>query len=93
MDPALIHVMLNAIRHRGPDDSGVFLDGLVGLGGVRLLIIDLAGGHQPISNEDGTVWIVFNGEIYNYLELLISVRSRRACISYPYRYRGTCTSI
>ena len=68
-DPVTIHRMLDAIRHRGPDDSGVFTDEQVGLGSVRLSIIDLAGGHQPIGNEDGTIWIVFNGEIYNYLEL------------------------
>ena len=54
IDPALIHAMLNVIQHRGPDDSGVFLDGQVGLGSVRLSIIDLAGGHQPISNEVAT---------------------------------------
>lgn len=69
IDQALIHAMLNAIRHRGPDDCGTFTDGQVGLGSVRLSIIDIAGGHQPISNEDSTIWIVFNGEIYNYLEL------------------------
>ncbi|HTZ95269.1 MAG TPA: asparagine synthase (glutamine-hydrolyzing) [Terriglobales bacterium] len=66
---ALIGDMLDTIRHRGPDDEGVFLAPQVGLGFVRLAIIDLATGHQPLSNEDGTVWIVFNGEIYNYREL------------------------
>ena len=65
----LIGDMLDTIRHRGPDDEGVYLAPQVGLGFVRLSIIDLAGGHQPLSNEDGTVWIVFNGEIYNYREL------------------------
>jgi len=66
---ALIGGMLDTIRHRGPDDEGVYLAPQVGLGFVRLSIIDLAGGHQPLSNEDGTVWVVFNGEIYNYREL------------------------
>jgi asparagine synthase (glutamine-hydrolysing) len=65
----LIRTMLNSIRHRGPDDQGVYLSSQVGLGHARLSIIDLSSGHQPLSNEDGTVWIVFNGEIYNYREL------------------------
>jgi len=66
---ALVHRMCNAIRHRGPDDEGVWTAEGVGLGMRRLSIIDLATGHQPIHNEDGSVWIVFNGEIYNYREL------------------------
>ncbi len=65
----LIYQMLDAIRHRGPDDWGVFVDDQIGIGSARLSIIDVAGGHQPISNEDDTIWVVFNGEIYNYLEL------------------------
>ena len=68
--PALIRAMMDTIRHRGPDDSGYLrLASEVGLGFVRLSIIDLSSGHQPLSNEDGTIWIVFNGEIYNYREL------------------------
>ncbi len=58
--------MCDVIRHRGPDDEGFHLDGGCGLGMRRLSIIDLSTGHQPISNEDGSVWVVFNGEIYNY---------------------------
>ena len=69
VDPALIRAMLGAIRHRGPDDEGLYVAPQVGLGHRRLAIIDLNTGHQPLSNEDGTVWIVFNGEIYNYQEL------------------------
>jgi asparagine synthase (glutamine-hydrolysing) len=69
ISPALIKAMADAIRHRGPDDEGYFVSGPIGLGFRRLSIIDLATGHQPISNEDGSVWIVFNGEIYNYQEL------------------------
>src|SRR5215217_3264062 len=58
--------MCDAIRHRGPDDWGTFVEGGIGLGMRRLSIIDLAGGHQPITNEDGSVLVVFNGEIYNH---------------------------
>src|SRR5690242_19329026 len=61
--------MCDQIRHRGPDDEGFHVDGECAIGMRRLSIIDLAGGHQPISNEDGTVWVVFNGEVYNYQEL------------------------
>ncbi len=67
--PELIERMAGAISHRGPDERGAYLDGSVGLGIVRLSIIDLTGGHQPISNETGDVWVVFNGEIWNYKEL------------------------
>jgi len=66
---AVIHQMCEAIVHRGPDDEGIFVKGSVGLGMRRLSIIDLAGGHQPVFNEDKSVSIVFNGEIYNFKEL------------------------
>src|SRR5260370_31618990 len=66
---ALAHRMCEVIRHRGTDDEGLFVDAGVAIGMRRLSIIDLATGHQPIHNEDRTVWIVFNGEIYNYREL------------------------
>jgi len=66
---AAVRQMCAAIVHRGPDDEGVRASGAVGLGMRRLSIIDLVGGHQPIHNEDKTVWIVFNGEIYNFPEL------------------------
>jgi asparagine synthase (glutamine-hydrolysing) len=69
VSPALLKSMADTIEHRGPDDEGFYFSGPVGLGFRRLSIIDLNTGHQPISNEDGTVWIVFNGEIYNYQEL------------------------
>jgi len=69
VDPVLIRAMLDTIRHRGPDDEGLYVASRVGLGHRRLAIIDLSTGHQPLSNEDGTVWIVFNGEIYNFKEL------------------------
>ena len=70
VDPALLHNMVRVQNHRGPDDQGVWHQGNVGLGHVRLSIIDLSPlGHQPMTNEDGSVWISFNGEIYNFLEL------------------------
>jgi asparagine synthase (glutamine-hydrolysing) len=61
--------MVAQLHHRGPDDHGYYCDGRIGLGHARLSIIDLEGGAQPIHNEDRTVWLVFNGEIFNYLEL------------------------
>ncbi|MGD0757352.1 MAG: asparagine synthase (glutamine-hydrolyzing) [Candidatus Sulfotelmatobacter sp.] len=73
IDHAAIHRMCEAIVHRGPDDEGIFVKAGVGLGMRRLSIIDLAGGHQPVFNEDKTVWIVFNGEIYNFPELRIEL--------------------
>lgn len=67
--PETLVRMLTAIRYRGPDAMGVYVDDIAGLGHVRLSIIDLSSGSQPIHNEDQTVWIVYNGEIYNYPEL------------------------
>ncbi len=64
-----IEAMTRAITHRGPDDEGYFVSGPVGLGFRRLSIIDLAGGHQPMADQDESVWIIFNGEIYNFKEL------------------------
>ena len=69
VDEALLGRMCNAIRHRGPDDDGFYINGSVGLGMRRLSIIDLASGQQPIHNQDRSAWIVYNGEIYNYLQL------------------------
>ena len=62
----LVRRMCTAISHRGPDDEGVFVDGGAALGMRRLSIIDLATGRQPMSNEDQTAWVVFNGELYNF---------------------------
>jgi asparagine synthase (glutamine-hydrolysing) len=64
-----ISAMLASIRHRGPDQFGIYLDDCAGLGSARLSIIDPATGQQPIGNEDATMWIVFNGEVFNYVEL------------------------
>ena len=61
--------MLSSIRHRGPDESGYYIDNKVALGNVRLSIIDLSTGQQPMCNQKGNLWIVFNGEIFNYIEL------------------------
>lgn len=72
----LLKQMANALRHRGPDDEGYFVEPGVGLAARRLSIIDLPGSHQPISNEDGTVHVVFNGEIYNYVELRADLGKR-----------------
>jgi asparagine synthase (glutamine-hydrolysing) len=75
-DRSLIGAMTGAIRHRGPDDDGFHVDGPLALGMRRLSIIDIAGGHQPIANEDGTVQLVFNGEIYNHRALRGDLESR-----------------
>ena len=69
VDGAELKRMCDVMRHRGPDDEGTYLAGPVGIGMRRLSIIDLASGHQPIHNEDKSVWVVLNGEIYNYREL------------------------
>jgi asparagine synthase (glutamine-hydrolysing) len=76
VSPSLIKAMADAIVHRGPDDEGFYISGQVGLGFRRLSIIDLSGGHQPLSNEDKSIWIVFNGEIYNYQELRVFLLSK-----------------
>jgi len=69
VEAATVHRMCQTIIHRGPDDEGIYAKGGVGLGMRRLSIIDLSGGHQPVHNEGKTVWVVFNGEIYNFSDL------------------------
>lgn len=71
-----LRLKLALLRHRGPDEFGILLDGEAGLGSARLSIIDLGGGGQPIANEDRTLWIVFNGEVFNYLELRAELEGR-----------------
>ena len=78
-----VEQMCDAIRHRGPDDQGVYADAHAAIGMRRLSIIDLANGRQPIGNEDGTIWVVFNGEIYNFEEL------RRPLERRGHRFRTT----
>jgi asparagine synthase (glutamine-hydrolysing) len=76
IDAETIHRMCQSIVHRGPDDEGVFVKDGTGLGMRRLSIIDVAGGHQPVFNEDKSIWIVYNGEIYNFAELRPELESR-----------------
>ena len=76
IDRDILLRMTRVLEHRGPDDQGIYIDEQVGLGSRRLSIIDLAGGRQPIANEDETMWIVFNGEIYNYRELRAYLQKR-----------------
>lgn len=72
----VLRAMLGMLRHRGPDQFGIYRDSSVGLGNARLSIVDLGGGQQPISNEDGRYWIVFNGEIFNHVELRADLEAR-----------------
>src|SRR3989441_12365575 len=92
VDEALLKRMRDVLRHRGPDAEGLWLEGPVGLGHRRLSIVDVAGGQQPMANEDGSVWITYNGEIYNHAalrpDLMAGVTAtrraatpRRSCIS------------
>jgi asparagine synthase (glutamine-hydrolysing) len=81
--------MRDALRHRGPDGAGLLLDGPVGLGHRRLSIVDVSGGHQPMANEDGSVWIVFNGEIYNHAALRPGLEAR----GHRYRSRSDTETI
>src|SRR5579863_5284322 len=76
VDRESVHQMCAQIIHRGPDDEGIYARRGVGLGMRRLSIIDLRGGHQPIHNEDESVWVVFNGEIYNFAELRREMEGR-----------------
>jgi len=77
----LLRRMLSLLRHRGPDEFGIYLDSSIGLAHARLSIIDLSTGQQPMCNEDGSLWIVFNGEIFNYIEL------REVLVSRGHRFR------
>src|SRR6188472_4767865 len=76
VDPDTIRRMTMTIVHRGPDDEGYYVSDGVALGVRRLSIIDLAGGHQPMSDPEETVWLIFNGEIYNYLELRAELQGK-----------------
>jgi len=72
-----LRIMIKAIKHRGPDDEGFYTNEGIGLGHCRLSIVDLSAlGHQPMSNNKGNIWIVYNGEIYNYKELMLELKSR-----------------
>jgi len=76
ISPELLERMCTVIRHRGPDDQGVYCQGQIGLGVRRLSIIGLATGHMPIHNEDNSIWVVFNGEIYNFQSLRANLEAR-----------------
>jgi asparagine synthase (glutamine-hydrolysing) len=75
-DESLLKAMIASLRHRGPDDTGFFTDQGIGLASARLSIIDIEGGHQPIHNEDGTINVVYNGEIYNFNQLRADLSSK-----------------
>ena len=81
--------MRDVIAHRGPDDAGLFVDQQAALGHRRLSIVDLAAGHQPLANEDQTVWIVFNGEIYNHTD----IRAELESAGHHYRTRSDTETI
>jgi len=84
VDAAALARMRDSLTHRGPDDSGTYTDGQVGLGHRRLSIVDLAGGHQPMCNEDETIWISYNGEVYNHRDLRPGLEAR------GHVYQTTC---
>ena len=84
VSPVLLQTMTMTLRHRGPDGYGFYADPDVGLAHVRLSIIDLAGGAQPLTNEDGSLVITYNGEVYNYVELAAELASA------GHRFRTRC---
>src|SRR5215216_3908118 len=75
VDAARIQRMRDTLVHRGPDESGVFLDAGIGLGHRRLSIVDVAGGHQPMASADGRLHIVYNGEVYNHPTLMPELKA------------------
>src|SRR5262245_45080525 len=75
-DPERLRAMARTLAHRGPDDEGIWTRGQLGVGFRRLSIIDVAGGHQPIENEDGTIALAINCEIYNFAELRAELESK-----------------
>src|SRR6267378_3808922 len=89
VDEARLKRMRDVLRHRGPDGEGLWIDGPVGLGMRRLAIVDVAGGHQPMANEDETVWIVYNGEVYNHAALRPDLERHGHC----YRTRSDTETI
>src|SRR5215471_15682038 len=83
-DRGILQRMIGSLAHRGPDGIGIHIGSGAGLAHARLSIIDLAGGSQPMCNEDGTLWITFNGEIFNYVEL------REELIAKGHRFSTRC---
>src|SRR5256885_15985921 len=87
---ARLGAMRDVITHRGPDEAGIFADSHAGLAHRRLSIVDLAAGQQPLSNENGTIWVVFNGEIYNHAD----IRPELEAAGHQYKTRrGTATNV
>src|SRR5919202_3016701 len=84
VSPDVLAGMRDVLWHRGPDDGGLFVEGPVGLGHRRLSIVDVAAGHQPMTNEDGSLQIIYNGEIYNHAEFRPRLEAR------GHRYRTHC---
>src|SRR5215813_9726004 len=76
VEDSVLTAMRSVATHRGPDDHGIFCGGNIGFSFSRLSIIDVISGHQPMANEDGSVWLVFNGEIYNFRQLRRELLSR-----------------
>ncbi len=91
--PQRLLSMTGAIAHRGPDDEQFHIEPGVALGARRLSIIDLAGGRQPIANEDGSIWVAFNGELFEYPELREAAFVRRPPPGDPLRHRGLGPSL
>src|SRR3989442_15353202 len=89
VDEALLKRMRDVLRHRGPDGEGLWAEGPVGLGHRRLAIVDVAGGQQPMANEDESCWIVYNGEIYNHAALRPGLEAR----GHHYRTRSDTETI
>jgi len=89
VDERRLTAMSDVMRHRGPDGDGLYIDGPVGLAHRRLSIVDVSGGQQPMSNEDASVWVVFNGEIYNHTELRPGLEQR----GHHYRTRSDTETI
>ena len=83
--------MRDVLTHRGPDEAGLFADSQAALGHRRLSIVDLATGSQPLSNEDGSIWIAFNGEIYNHRDLRASSKTTTTSIARVPTPRPSCT--
>src|SRR5437867_9019877 len=88
-DASRLKAMRDVLRHRGPDGEGAFVEGAIGLGHRRLAIVDVGGGAQPMCNEDGSIWIVCNGEVYNHPTLRPWLESR----GHRYRTRSDTETI
>src|SRR5215208_903083 len=88
-DRERVIAMRDVISHRGPDDAGIYVDARAGLGHRRLSIVDVSAGHQPLSNETESIWIVFNGEIYNHSE----IRPELEAVGHRYKTRSDTETI